>query len=136
MSHCNFMAACTGQYRPSSKIFGDWNESWSFARKTPDQLSATRMNTVPVARFAQLSIGVPRISVRYGHFRPRYKPPSPYAPKKPAGWGEKLWVFHHITTGQIAHSFTEILDVGRPSAPNSFPGERTPDILLHRRIRQ
>ncbi|KAL2752723.1 hypothetical protein ACRALDRAFT_1072583 [Sodiomyces alcalophilus JCM 7366] len=68
------------------------------------------MNSIPIFRFSQLSVGVSRTTVRHGHTLPRKRTPHPELTHFPPGWGEQIWVWNHVLLKQIVYSHTKVLD--------------------------
>ncbi len=83
------------------------------------------MNAVPLTRprlLDQLAIGISRITVRHGHWKPRYKKPQPeltgYAPDH----GEKIYIFNHVRSQQVVYSHSPVLNVRRSPVIVTFIG--------------
>jgi hypothetical protein len=72
------------------------------------------MSAAPLTRpsvVAQLSAGVSRITVRYGHWRPRYRKPQPELTGYSEGHGEQIWLFDNVRSKQVVYSHSPVLDV-------------------------
>lgn len=75
------------------------------------------MSAVPLSRpltVDRLAVGVSRISVRHGHYKPRYRKPQPEMTGYPEGHGEKIWIFSNVRSKQVVYSHDRVLDVRTP----------------------
>lgn len=75
------------------------------------------MSAVPLSRpltVDRLAVGVSRISVRHGHYKPRYRQPKPEMTGYPEGHGEKIWIFSNVRSKQVVYSHDRVLDVRIP----------------------
>ncbi|SPO02750.1 uncharacterized protein DNG_05425 [Cephalotrichum gorgonifer] len=86
------------------------------------------MSAVTLARPAtvdQLAIGISRISVRHGHWKPRYRKPQPELTGYPEGHGEKIWVFNELRSKLVVYSHTPVLDVYKAHQQIPFVGKKS-----------
>ncbi|WYZ40088.1 hypothetical protein EsH8_IV_000429 [Colletotrichum jinshuiense] len=90
------------------------------------------MNSVPVFRFSQLSIGVARTSIRHGHTRTRRRTPQPELTNFQPGHGEQIWVYSHLTSNQVIYSHSKQLEANRALRQLPFNGKKTKPAKLRR----